>query len=269
MLIRKLKSIPGAIALFMLAMISMAAAKQPGVFSYTVNPDRTISDSNVVTPPSICLNAEAERFAKDYAKKNMYTLRTVSGRAANYFPVMEAILSKNGLPVQLKYLAVVESNLTNRNKSRVGAAGPWQLMPVTAKTMGLKVGGKYDERTSTHKSTAAAAKYLKMLDRMFHGDWLLVLAAYNSGPGPVFKAIKRSGSRNFWRLQNYLPLETRNHVKRFIAVHYYFEGGAGVTTQTKAELEIYNKVVEEFWASQKETLMEDSGSIVTNNLAVE
>jgi membrane-bound lytic murein transglycosylase D len=134
--------------------------------------------------------------------------------------------------------------------------------------MGLKVNGNYDERTSTYKSTAAAAKYLKMLDKMF-GDWLLVIAAYNSGPGPVLKAIKRSGSRNFWRLQHLLPLETRNHVKRFIAVHYYFEGGAGVTTQTKAELEQHNKLVDQFWASQKDTLLEEAELVITKNLAVE
>ncbi|HYC79620.1 MAG TPA: lytic transglycosylase domain-containing protein [Candidatus Binatia bacterium] len=270
MLIRKLKSVPGAIALFMLAMISMAAAKQPGyVFNYITNQNHNTSDSIVVAPPPICLNAEAERYAKDYAKKNSYTLNVVSGRRAQYFPIMESVLEKNGLPVELKYLAVVESNLTNKNKSRVGAAGPWQLMPVTAKTMGLKVGGKYDERTNIHKSTAAAAKYLKMLDKMFKGDWLLVLAAYNSGPGTVFKAIKRSGSRNFWRLQHFLPLETRNHVKRYIAVHYYFEGGAGITTQTKAELELHNQVVEQFWAAQKDSLSELDEIITTKNLAVE
>lgn len=256
MLIRKLKSIPGSLALFMLAMVSMAAAKQPGVFSFIPASEGKSSDSTVIAPPAICLNTEAERYAKDYTRKNMYTLKVVSGRTKSFFPIMEKVLAKNGLPVELKYLAVVESNLTSKSRSRVGAVGPWQLMPVTARTMGLNVNGNYDERTNTYKSTAAAAKYLKMLNKMF-GDWLLVLAAYNSGPGPVLKAIKRSGSRNFWKLQQYLPLETRNHVKRYIAVHYYFEGAAGITTQTKAELEEYNQVLDEFWAAQKDTLPND------------
>jgi membrane-bound lytic murein transglycosylase D len=109
-------------------------------------------------------------------------------------------------------------------------------MPETAKLLGLKVSTKYDERTNYRKSTKAAAIYLKDLHREF-GDWLLVLAAYNCGPGPVHSAIKTSGSRNFWKLQNYLPAESRGHVKKFIATHYYFEGQGGVTTLTKAELQ--------------------------------
>ena len=256
MLIRKLKSIPGSLALFMLAMVSIAAAKQPGIFLFAPAAGNNPSDSLELAPPPICLNAEAERYAKSYAKKASYTLKIVSGRTKSFFPIMDKILRKNDLPVELKYLAVVESNLVSRSKSRVGAVGLWQLMPVTARTMGLKVTASYDERTNTYKSTAAAARYLKVLNKMFD-DWLLVIAAYNSGPGPVFKAIKRSGSRNFWKLQQYLPLETRNHVKRYIAVHYYFEGRAGVTTQTKAEMEEYNEVLDEFWASQKDTLVNE------------
>ena len=107
-------------------------------------------------------------------------------------------------------------------------------MPVTARLLGLKVTRKRDERTNYIKSTNAAALYLTDLYDQF-GDWLLVIAAYNCGPGNVLKAIARSGSRNFWDLQYFLPAESRNHVKKFIGTHYIFEGQGGLTTLTKKE----------------------------------
>jgi len=145
----------------------------------------------------------------------------------------------------LKYLAVIESELNTTALSCVGAVGPWQLMPETAHDLGLKITPKYDERTSYYKSTKAAALYLKDLYGQF-GDWLLVLAAYNSGPGPVIAAIRKSGSRNFWALQSYLPAETRGHVKRFIATEYFFEGHGSVATLTKAENIAYTKSLNAF-----------------------
>jgi membrane-bound lytic murein transglycosylase D len=136
----------------------------------------------------------------------------------------------------------VESKLKSTAVSRAGASGPWQIMPTTARCLGLKVTSRNDERNHTWKSTQAAAKYLKYLYSEFD-DWLLVIAAYNAGPGKVQKAIRASGSRNFWKLQHFLPTETRLHVKRFIGAHCYFEGGAGITTMTKAErLEHQKKV---------------------------
>jgi membrane-bound lytic murein transglycosylase D len=107
-------------------------------------------------------------------------------------------------------------------------------MPETARGYGLKVTRTRDDRTDYFKSTHAAAKYLQYLFNEF-GDWLLVIAAYNGGPGNVYSAIKKSKSRNFWDLQYYLPAESRNHVKKFIGTHYIFEGQGGVTTLTKAE----------------------------------
>jgi membrane-bound lytic murein transglycosylase D len=107
-------------------------------------------------------------------------------------------------------------------------------MPGTARRMGLKVGPYLDERTDYYKSTHAAARYLKELYATY-GDWLLVIAAYNGGSGNVDHAIRKSGSRNFWNLQNYLPEESRNHVKKFIATHYIMEGNGGITTVTKDE----------------------------------
>jgi membrane-bound lytic murein transglycosylase D len=155
---------------------------------------------------------------------------------------MDDVFTSYNLPIELKYLAVIESELNPRAVSPVGAVGTWQLMPETAQILGLKVTRKYDERTHLRKSTVAAAKYLRDLYNEY-GDWLLVMAAYNGGPGPVNSAIRKSGSRNFYNLQYFLPGESREHVKKYIATHYYFEGRAGVTTLTKIENYHYAKAV--------------------------
>jgi membrane-bound lytic murein transglycosylase D len=107
-------------------------------------------------------------------------------------------------------------------------------MPETGRMMGLRITKYLDERTDFHKSTHAAARYLTHLYSLYN-DWLLVIAAYNGGPGAVNSAIRRSGSRNFWSLQHYLPAESRMHVKKFIATHYIMEGTGGQTTLTKSE----------------------------------
>jgi membrane-bound lytic murein transglycosylase D len=153
-----------------------------------------------------------------------------------YLDMMDEVLAKHNLPTELKYLSVIESELKSNATSWVGAKGPWQFMPGTARELGLKVNGKVDERKDFAKSTEAAAKYLNNLHGIFN-DWLLVIASYNCGPGPVLSAIKKSGSRNFWALQNYLPTESRNHVKKFIATHYIMQGEGSLTTLTKAETE--------------------------------
>jgi membrane-bound lytic murein transglycosylase D len=144
---------------------------------------------------------------------------------------------------------VIESELNTKALSHVGARGAWQLMPGTARLLSLKITKKYDERTHFYKSTVAAAKYLRDLHSIFN-DWLLVIASYNSGPGKVFDAIKKSGSRNFWKLQYFLPAETRGHVKRFIATHYYFEGKGSVTTLTREEVISYRKLMVAFVEKQ-------------------
>lgn len=199
--------------------------------------------------PAINLNRQAEKYVKKYLKDYSYTLEVVKKRSENYFPLLDSILTLQELPVELKYMAVVESNLKPVAKSKVGARGMWQLMPVTARNLGLKVKKSYDERINVSKSTVAASIFMKELYNEF-GDWLLVIAAYNAGSGSVRKAIRKSGSRNFWQLQNFLPLETRNHVKRYIGVHVYFEGKGGLTTLTKKETEQHNKLVAEFNARQ-------------------
>jgi len=209
-----------------------------------------LPDSILAALPKINLNAQASQFLKAYVKKNNEDLAKIQGRSKFSFSVIDSIFSSYRLPIELKYLAVVESELKTTALSRVGAAGMWQLMPATAREYSLKVSGKYDERRNLYKSTKAAAKYLKDLYAQY-GDWLLVIAAYNSGSGYVDRAIKYAGSRNFWRIQNYLPGETRGHVKRFIATHYFFESHGSITTVTKTEAAAYKKVVAEFITKQK------------------
>lgn len=180
------------------------------------------------------LNPLAISFVEDYMSKNGKMMTDLKGTGKPYFDMMDAILEEHGLPKELKYLAVIESQLKTNARSWAGAVGPWQFMPTTARTMGLKITRKMDERRDIRKSTQAASKYLSNLYELY-GDWLLVIAAYNGGPGTVNSAIKKSGSRDFWSLQKYLPAESRNHVKKFIATHYIMEGEGGITTLTKGE----------------------------------
>jgi membrane-bound lytic murein transglycosylase D len=160
---------------------------------------------------------------QDYLRVHSNGLIKMKSWGMPYFSLIDNVLSQYGLPRELKYLAVIESNLSTSATSWVGAGGPWQFMPYTAREYGLVVNGSFDERRDYYKSTHAAAKYLLYLYKQMH-DWLLVVAAYNGGPGVVYNAIRRSGSRNFWALQYYLPEESRNHVKKFIATHYVMEG---------------------------------------------
>lgn len=182
------------------------------------------------------LNPKAVSFVQDYMESHTKKLNKMKDWGRPYFDLMDGILAKHGLPTELKYLSVIESELKANALSWAGAVGPWQLMPATARNLGLKVGRGKDERKDYTKSTHAAARYLTQLYGLYN-DWLLVIAAYNGGPGNVNKAIRQSGSRNFWNLQNYLPAESRNHVKKFIATHYIMEGQGGVTTLTKKEVE--------------------------------
>ena len=175
-------------------------------------------------------NKHVSRFVTSYIKNNRQELYIIKKRSRAPFAIVDSIFSQYHIPVQLKYLAVIESELKSGAVSRVGAVGPWQLMPVTARILGLKVTRTRDERTQYCKSTKAAARYLKDLYSEF-GDWLLVLAAYNGGPGPVYHAMHMSRSRNFWSLQNYLPAESRDHVKKFLASLYYFEGQTSISAR--------------------------------------
>ena len=184
---------------------------------------------NPALPYSAQVNPNAESYMQDYLQAHTNSLVNMKGWCQPYFNLIDNIFSQYGLPRELKYLAVIESNLSPRATSWVGAGGPWQFMPYTARDFGLVVNNVLDERRDYYKSTHAAARYLLTLYSQMH-DWLLVIAAYNGGPGRVYSAIKKSGSRNFWSLQYNLPTESRNHVKKFIATHYIMEGTGGVTT---------------------------------------
>ena len=167
----------------------------------------------------------AETYMQSYLKAHENFLLNLKKTSMPYFNFIDGILIQYGLPKELKYLAVIESDLKTNALSSAGARGPWQFMDYTAKGYGLIVNQNQDDRTDYFKSTHAAAKYLLTLYRDLK-DWLLVIAAYNGGPGRVYSAIRKSGSRNFWKLQYYLPEESRNHVKKFIATHYIMETGS-------------------------------------------
>jgi membrane-bound lytic murein transglycosylase D len=177
------------------------------------------------------MNAEAKFFADDYIKKHTAYFNDMKVWAKPYFDLYDRILTSYGIPVQLKYLSVIESSLSSTAVSWAGAVGPWQIMDDAAREHGLKTNHYSDERQDYIKSTNAACKILKELYTTY-GDWLLVIAAYNAGAGEVNKAITKAHSKNFWDIQYYLPLETSNHVKKFIATHYFFEGDGSVATGT-------------------------------------
>ncbi|WP_165958244.1 lytic transglycosylase domain-containing protein [Segetibacter sp. 3557_3] len=180
------------------------------------------------------LNPLAAPFVQKYIQTHTAHIERLKIWGKPYLDLYDGILSTYGIPKELKYLSIIESNLKAGLISVAGAAGPWQIMSAEARRVGLTVSKRTDERKNYAKSTHAAAKILKELYTRF-GDWLLVIAAYNAGSGRVGQAIKKSGSKNFWVLQKYLPLETRNHVKKFIGTHYIFEGNGGITTLTASE----------------------------------
>ncbi len=232
---------------------------------------------NPAIPYSSQVNPYAETYMQDYLKAHGKYLQSMKPTALPYFNLIDGILSKYGLPKELKYLAVIESDLKSNALSIAGARGPWQFMSYTAKGFGLQVNSVTDDRTDYYKSTNAAAKYLLSLYKDFK-DWLLVIAAYNGGPGRVYSAIKKSGSRNFWSMQYYLPEESRNHVKKFIATHYIMETD-NTGYQPNFDYGSLNGVATRFQAniSSEETANSDKlslsgkyiGSVIAKNLEMD
>lgn len=145
----------------------------------------------------------------------------IIGLSVYYFPLFESKLDHYGIPRELKYLAVVESALNPRAGSWAGASGLWQFMPATGAEYGLSKSSYVNTFYDPMANADAGARYLKYLYKYF-GDWNLAISAYNCGPGNVNKAIKRAGSRNYWKLRPYLPKETQAYVPSFIAVNYLF-----------------------------------------------
>lgn len=209
----------------------------------TCLPDLT--EAEMEKAPRIYLQEEARLFVESHLRENGFYYDKIKAKSGPVFSIIDKVFTEYQIPVELKYLAIVESKLDSRIVSSAGAAGLWQFMPVAAKSFGLRISGKQDDRRNDYKSTVAAAKCLIYLNGLFD-DWLLTLAAYNSGPARVLSAIKKSGSRNYWVLEKWLPAETRKHVKKFISVHYHFEGHGSLATMTRAETLAHTKAVDDF-----------------------
>ena len=168
----------------------------------------------------LTFNTHVRSFIELYANRRRQQSSRMLGLSYVYFPMFEEYLAKYNLPLELKYLAMVESALNPTAGSKAGAKGLWQFMRGTGSEYGLKVSTLVDDRYDPEKETEAACQYLQSLYSRYE-DWLLVLAAYNSGPGTVNKAIIRSGGvKNYWAIWPYLPAETRGYVPAFIAVVY-------------------------------------------------
>lgn len=188
------------------------------VRSYNVNDiKKELKEMKSVVP--LKPTGSVQRIIHRYLYENRRHTEEMIGRAYLYFPIFEKLLLENDAPDELKYLAVIESALRPTATSRVGARGLWQFMPATAKEYGLRIDDIIDERLDPEKSTLAAIEYLKRGNKRFK-SWTLSLAAYNSGGGRVNRAVRRSHSKNFWKLKRFLPKETRSYVPAFIAASY-------------------------------------------------
>jgi len=177
------------------------------------------------TPFEMTYNPVVKRYIERYLRPDNARLSRMMAHGQYYFPMFEEHLVKYNMPLEIKYLAVVESALNPKARSYVGATGLWQFMYGTGKLYGLKVNSYVDDRNDPLKSTEAACQYMLKMYDVFE-DWNLVLAAYNSGPGNVRKAIRRSGGKtSYWEIRPYLPRETSAYVPLFIAASYAMEFG--------------------------------------------
>ena len=181
--------------------------------------DERLRELDAKSPMDLAYNEKVHPFIDSYLGRNKAIISRMHGLKALYFPLFEQQLDKYDLPLELKYLAVVESALNPKAKSGSGATGLWQFMYLTGRQYGLDVTSYIDERQDPLKSTSAACEYFVKLYDMF-GDWNLVLAAYNGGPGYLQRKINSVGSYDFWELHPHLRKETRNYIPTFIAVNY-------------------------------------------------
>ncbi len=182
-----------------------------------------LEELNAKTPFNIAYNPTLESVIKSFLLGKRDLMERMLTSSQFYFPMFEQELDNHNIPLEIKYLAVVESALNPRARSRVGATGLWQFMYGTGKMYDLSVSSYVDERRDPVKATKAACEYLSRLYEIF-GDWDLALAAYNSGPGNVNKAIRRSGGyKNYWNIRRYLPRETAGYLPAFLATMYIFE----------------------------------------------
>ncbi|MDE5422232.1 transglycosylase SLT domain-containing protein [Ancylomarina sp. DW003] len=179
-----------------------------------------IDKLNEASPVQLDFNDKVKRYIDVYSVRHREKTSRILGLSEIYFPIFEEYLDKYDLPLELKYIAVIESALNPKARSRSGATGLWQFMYHASRMFDLKISSYVDERMDPVKSTDAACKYLQYLYRIF-GDWQLAIAAYNGGPGVVRDAIKASGGKtSFWEIAPFLPEQTRSYLPAFIAVNY-------------------------------------------------
>ncbi len=188
-----------------------------------VTTDQDYIDRLALLPTVIDMpyNSVVKNFIVMYSERKRQLVENMLGMSLYYMPIFEEALERYGLPLELRYLPVIESALNPSAVSRAGAAGLWQFMPGTATQMGLELNSLVDMRRDPISSSDAAARYLKQLYDIF-GDWSLAIASYNCGPGNVAKAIRRAGGgkKDFWEIYPFLPAETRGYVPAFIAANY-------------------------------------------------
>lgn len=182
-----------------------------------------LASMDAKSPFKIEYNQGLENLIKSFLKNRKKAFANQMAVAEYYFPIFEEALARQNIPLEIKYLAVVESALNPKAVSRVGATGLWQFMYNTGKQYNLSIDSYVDERSDPLKASAAAAQYMTNMFTIFN-DWNLVLASYNSGPGNVNKAIRRSGGQqDFWDIKKHLPLETQGYVPAFLATMYIYE----------------------------------------------
>ena len=176
---------------------------------------------DLASPIQLPFNAIVRNYINRYIDPRSGTISRILGMSQYYFPIIEEQLLREGLPVELRALPIIESALSPTAVSPMGAVGLWQFMPTTGKSYGLEINSLVDERRDPHRSTEAACRFLKDLYAIYN-DWTLAIAAYNCGPGNVNKAIARSGGKTFWEIYDYLPRETRGYVPAFIGATYAY-----------------------------------------------
>ena len=175
----------------------------------------------LVSPIPLPYNYIVKGYINRYINPRYGTINRILGLSQYYFPLIEDALLREGLPIELRALPIIESALQPTAVSPAGAVGLWQFMPSTGKSYGLEINSLVDERRDPVRATEAACRYLKDLYAIYN-DWTLAIAAYNCGPGNVNKAIARSGGKTFWEIYDYLPRETRGYVPAFIGASYAY-----------------------------------------------
>lgn len=225
----KMEEIPEDMELSFDALLEqwMSDKMKPDTCEFEKQPAVVFADStyirrlyNLPTTMELAYNDIVKRFIEMYAGRRRGQVSYMLALGEYYFPMFEAALEKENLPLELKYLPIIESALNPFARSRAGASGLWQFMPGTGKMYKLEINSLVDERRDPQKATLAAVNYLRDMYNVY-GDWNLVIAAYNCGPGNVNKAIKRSGGKkDYWDIYPYLPKETRGYVPAFIAATY-------------------------------------------------